>query len=57
MKGKLDLKIAFFDIDGTLTNSKQELTKNTIETIRKAHENGIEIVLCSGRTNTYVCKY
>lgn len=57
MKGKLDIKIAFFDIDGTLTNSKQELTENTIETLRKAHENGIEIVLCSGRTNTYVCKY
>ena len=57
MKDKLDIKIAFFDIDGTLNNSKQELTKNTIETLKKAHEKGIEIVLCSGRTNTYVCNY
>ncbi len=57
MKEKLDIKIAFFDIDGTLTDSKQELTQKTIETLKKAYENGIEIVLCSGRTNTYVCNY
>ena len=57
MKDKLDIKIAFFDIDGTLTNSNQEITNKTIETLKKVYEKGIEIVLCSGRTNTYVCKY
>lgn len=57
MNDKLNIKIAFFDIDGTLTNSKQEITNKTIETLNKAHDKGIEIVLCSGRTNSYVCKY
>ncbi len=57
MRNELNVKIAFFDIDGTLTNSRQELNNNTIETLQKAHEKGIEIVLCSGRTNTYVCNY
>lgn len=57
MKDKLDIKIAFFDIDGTLTNSNQEITQKTIETLNKAYNKGLKIVLCSGRTNTYVCKY
>lgn len=57
MNNKLNIKIAFFDIDGTLTNSNQEITNKTIETLKKAYEKGIEIVLCSGRTNSYVCKY
>lgn len=57
MSNKLNIKIAFFDIDGTLTNSNQEITNKTIETLKKVYEKGIEIVLCSGRTNTYVCKY
>ena len=57
MKDNLDIKIAFFDIDGTLTNSKQEITQKTIETLNKAYNKGIKIVLCSGRTNSYVCNY
>lgn len=57
MDDKLNIKIAFFDIDGTLTNSKQKISDKTIEALKKAHNKGIEIVLCSGRTNTYVCNY
>ena len=57
MKDKLDIKIAFFDIDGTLTNSNQEITQKTIETLNKAYNKGLKIVLCSGRTNSYVCNY
>lgn len=57
MNNRLDIKIAFFDIDGTLTNGKRELTQKTIDTLRKAHSKGIRIVLCSGRTNSYVCNY
>lgn len=54
---KLNIKIVFFDIDGTLTNSNQEISNKTIETLNKAYKKGIEIVLCSGRTNSYVCNY
>lgn len=51
---KLKIKIAFFDIDGTLTNSNHEITKRTIATLNKLGDKGIEIVICSGRGNSYV---
>ena len=50
----LDIKIAFFDIDGTLTNSNKDITENTLNTLKKAKEKGIKIVLCSGRSNSYI---
>ena len=50
----LDIKIAFFDIDGTLTNSNKDITKNTLNTLKRAKKEGIIIVLCSGRSNSYI---
>lgn len=50
----LNIKIAFFDIDGTLTNSQKEITSTTIDTLNKISKKGIDIVLCTGRSNTYV---
>jgi len=52
-----NIKIAFFDIDGTLTNNKKEVLPSTIDTLNKAHEIGIKLVLCSGRSNEYLLKY
>jgi Cof subfamily protein (haloacid dehalogenase superfamily) len=52
-----NIKIAFIDIDGTLTNSKKIISNETIKSIKKAKEKGIDIVLCSGRTNKYVCEF
>lgn len=49
-----NIKVAFIDIDGTLTNSKKIITPHTIEVLSKATYKGIDIVLCSGRTNAYV---
>ncbi|MBQ4342545.1 MAG: Cof-type HAD-IIB family hydrolase [Erysipelotrichaceae bacterium] len=37
------------DIDGTLVNSKKELTKRTIEAIQRLKDAGIEFALASGR--------
>lgn len=37
------------DLDGTLTTSKKEITEKTKETIKKAIESGVSIVLASGR--------
>lgn len=54
---KLNIKIAFFDIDGTLTNSNKVISKNTINTLNKLIENDIYIVLCSGRINNYINKF
>ena len=52
-----NIKIAFFDIDGTLTNNKKEVLSSTIDALNKAHEMGIKLVLCSGRSNEYMLKY
>lgn len=37
------------DLDGTLTNSKKEITPRTREAIHRAIHNGVQIVLASGR--------
>lgn len=52
-----NIKVAFIDIDGTLTNSKKVITKHTIDVLEKATNKGIDIVLCSGRTNSYVYEF
>lgn len=52
-----NIKIAFFDIDGTLTNNKKEVLPSTIKTLNKASKLGIKLTLCSGRSNEYLVKY
>ena len=42
-------KILVLDLDGTLTNKKKEITEHTCETLIRAQEAGIKIVLASGR--------
>lgn len=42
-------KLLVLDLDGTLTNSKKEITPNTLQTLTEAQEKGIKIVLASGR--------
>ena len=44
-----DYKILVLDLDGTLTNKKKEITARTKETLIKAMEKGIVVVLASGR--------
>lgn len=52
---KLDnIKVIFIDIDGTLTNSKNQIPKANSEAIRKVVEKGIKVVVCSGRGNNNV---
>lgn len=43
------IKLIGIDIDGTLTNDHKEITPRTVDTIKKAAQNGIKIVICSGR--------
>lgn len=50
-----NIKIAFIDIDGTLSNSQRKQSMETIKAIKNAANKGLYIVLCSGRTNQYVC--
>lgn len=43
------LRIAAFDLDGTLLNSKKELLPSTILAIRRLKQIGVQVVLASGR--------
>ncbi len=42
-------KLLVLDLDGTLTNKKKEITPHTRDTLIKAQEQGVKIVLASGR--------
>lgn len=42
-------KLLVLDLDGTLTNSQKKITRKTKDALCKAQENGIKVVLASGR--------
>ena len=48
-----NIKIVFLDIDGTLTNSKKEVTKKSKEAIKRIVSKGIKVVLVTGRNVPY----
>lgn len=43
-------KALLFDVDGTLFNSNHEISKLTLEGIKKAYEKGIKIAVVTGRS-------
>lgn len=45
----MDYKLIAIDMDGTLLNSKKEISNRTYDAIQKAKEKGIHIVLATGR--------
>ena len=45
-------KLICIDVDGTLLNSKHEITKRTKEIILKTHQLGVHIVISTGRMYT-----
>ena len=47
-------KAIFIDIDGTLKNNNNIISKRTISAIKKIVEKEILVVLCSGRPKKYV---
>lgn len=49
-----NIKIAFFDLDGTLTNSDKLITEKTIEALKTLRNKGIKIVFSSGRWDSYI---
>lgn len=50
-------KILVLDIDGTLTNSKKEITENTKKSIKSIMEKGHVVILASGRPTPGMKKY
>ena len=45
----MNYRMIVLDLDGTLTNSKKEITPHTRETLIRAQQQGIKVVLASGR--------
>lgn len=52
-----NIKIAFFDLDGTLTNSKKIISKKNSNALKYLKEKNIKIVICTGRWDSYVIDY
>ncbi len=50
------VKMVFLDIDGTLYNTKKQVTEYTKNILNKAKDEKKYIVLCSGRSNSSVCE-
>ena len=48
----MPIRLAAFDLDGTLLNSKKEITPAVREAVRLASARGIEVALCTGRAIT-----
>lgn len=47
------IRLIAIDIDGTLLNSKNELSAANLAALQRAHEDGVEIVLASGRRHAF----
>ncbi|EEW54589.1 sugar-phosphatase [Limosilactobacillus antri] len=53
----MTIKMVAIDIDGTLINDQREITPKTVAAIKKASQQGVKIVLCTGRPMTGVRAY
>lgn len=45
----MSIKLVAIDIDGTLLNSQHKITPRVKEALQKANDQGVRIVLCTGR--------
>ena len=50
-------KLAVFDLDGTLLNSKHQVSKENLEAINMLRENNIKVVIATGRSNELLKPY
>jgi Cof subfamily protein (haloacid dehalogenase superfamily) len=47
------LRLIAIDIDGTLLNPQFQVSETDLATLRRAHEQGIEVILVTGRRHTF----
>lgn len=45
-------KLICTDMDGTLLNGNHEISRESIEVIKKAHDKGVKIAVCTGRLHS-----
>ncbi|HZG73683.1 MAG TPA: HAD-IIB family hydrolase, partial [Chondromyces sp.] len=50
------MKCISIDLDGTLLNPQQELTKESLKTLKELQEKGYEVILNTGRAYKDVVK-
>jgi Cof subfamily protein (haloacid dehalogenase superfamily) len=50
---KRRVQLLAIDIDGTLLNSRYEVSAPDVAALRRAHENGVEIILATGRRHSF----
>lgn len=53
---RMAYEVLVLDIDGTLTNSKKEITQKTLDAVIRAQEEGIKVVIASGRPTPGITK-
>ena len=51
------IKLIALDLDGTLLDSKKEISPSTVNLLKQIHSSGVKIVLASGRPETSFKKY
>ena len=49
---KQDYRLLVLDLDGTLTNSKKEISPRNLRTLLWLQQSGVRLVLASGRLPT-----
>jgi hypothetical protein len=47
------IRLIAIDIDGTLLDSRFQVSQANLDALRRAHEAGIEVVLCTGRRHKF----
>ncbi len=50
-------KLAVFDMDGTVLNSKHEISKENMQAIKELESTGVKIVIATGRPSELLKKY
>jgi len=50
-------KLAVFDMDGTILNSKHEISKENKDAIKELENNGVKIVIATGRPGQFLKKF
>lgn len=53
----MSIQLIALDVDGTLVNSRKELTEATAEALQKATQQGIHVCICTGRPYTECAEY
>ena len=54
---KQDYRLLVLDLDGTLTNSKKEISPRNLRTLLRLQQSGVRLVLASGRPYLRYCSF